>query len=216
VTMSIFSRNRKGDDEDKPVMESESELDLPAKPASRPTAGGTVPSRPQAVPPMWQDPAKPPEIRPPQEAAKSVEAPRRALESSLASAHKDTAIRKLTVGQEISLQGEIKSCDYLVIEGSVSANLTDCRDVEILETGLFKGSADIEQVEVRGLFEGELNVRGRLLIRATGKVTGTVRYGQIEIELGGQISGDVQAEPPKAGNGAAPSENRPTTPAGIF
>jgi cytoskeletal protein CcmA (bactofilin family) len=33
------------------------------------------------------------------------------------------------------------------------------------------------------------------LIRSTGKVTGTIRYGQIEIECGGQISGDIQAQP---------------------
>ncbi len=48
---------------------------------------------------------------------------------------------------------------------------------------------------MRGRFEGTLNVRRRLLIRATGKVTGNVRYGQIEIECGGQISGDIQAQP---------------------
>jgi len=35
-------------------------------------------------------------------------------------------------------------------------------------------------------------VRKRLLIKSTGKVVGTIRYGQIEIECGGQISGDVQ------------------------
>ena len=35
-----------------------------------------------------------------------------------------------------------------------------------------------------------------LLIKATGKVSGTIRYGQIEIECGGQISGDIQAQVP--------------------
>ena len=37
-------------------------------------------------------------------------------------------------------------------------------------------------------------VRKRLFIRATGRVSGD-RYGQIEIECGGQISGDIQAQP---------------------
>jgi cytoskeletal protein CcmA (bactofilin family) len=32
------------------------------------------------------------------------------------------------------------------------------------------------------------------LIKATGRVSGTIRYGQIEIECGGQISGDIQAQ----------------------
>jgi cytoskeletal protein CcmA (bactofilin family) len=38
-------------------------------------------------------------------------------------------------------------------------------------------------------------VRKRLLIKASDRVSGTIRYGQIEIECGCQISGDVQAQP---------------------
>jgi cytoskeletal protein CcmA (bactofilin family) len=105
----------------------------------------------------------------------------------------DVDLRKLIVGREITLSGEINSCDRLVIEGSVEANLQNCNEVELAETGLFKGSATIDEIEVRGRFEGNLTVRRRLLIRATGRVSGTIRYGQIEVECGGQISGDVQA-----------------------
>ena len=104
-------------------------------------------------------------------------------------------LRRLSVGREITLSGEINSCDKLFVEGSVEANLNNCRDVDIAETGLFKGSASIEEADVRGRFEGNLVVRKRLLIKSTGRVSGTIRYGQIEIECGGQISGDVQAQP---------------------
>jgi cytoskeletal protein CcmA (bactofilin family) len=97
------------------------------------------------------------------------------------------------VGREISLSGEIASCDTLIVEGSVEANLQSCRDVDIAETGMFKGSAEIDNADVRGIFEGSLIVRKRLLIRSGGQVSGTIRYGQIEIELGGQICGDVQS-----------------------
>ena len=106
----------------------------------------------------------------------------------------ETEHRKLIVGREIALSGEITSCDRLVVEGSVEANLANCHDIDIAESGLFKGSASIEEAEIRGRFEGTLTVRKRLFIRATGKVVGTVRYGQIEIECGGQISGDIQAQ----------------------
>jgi cytoskeletal protein CcmA (bactofilin family) len=105
----------------------------------------------------------------------------------------DGEMRRLSVGKEITLSGEINSCDKLFIEGSVEANLTNCRDVDIAEGGLFKGSAAIEEAEVRGRFEGELVVRRRLLIRAGGKVVGTIRYGQLEVESGGELSGEIQA-----------------------
>src|SRR5215470_1849666 len=111
--------------------------------------------------------------------------------------------------REIALSGEITSCDRLVVEGSVEANLANCRDIDIAESGLFKGSASIEEAEIRGRFEGTLTVRKRLHIRSTGKVVGTVRYGQIEIECGGQLSGDVQmlvsSEPASATPSLTPS-----------
>ena len=107
----------------------------------------------------------------------------------------EAEIRQLIVGREIALSGEIKSCDRLIVEGSIEANLQSCHDVNIAESGLFRGAAAIDDAEIRGRFEGTLTVRNRLLIRSTGKVSGTVRYGQIEIECGGQISGDIQAQP---------------------
>lgn len=57
--------------------------------------------------------------------------------------------------------------------------------------------AEIEHAEIAGTFEGTLTVRQKLWIRSTGKVTGTVRYGKIEIEEGGQIAGEVQVDTSK-------------------
>jgi cytoskeletal protein CcmA (bactofilin family) len=104
----------------------------------------------------------------------------------------ETQHRTLIVGREIALSGEITSCDRLVVEGSVQANLANCRYIEIAESGLFKGSASIEDAEIRGRFEGTLIARERLHIRATGKVSGKVSYAQVEIEAGGQLAGDVE------------------------
>jgi cytoskeletal protein CcmA (bactofilin family) len=98
----------------------------------------------------------------------------------------------LLIGREISLTGQITACDKVVVEGRVEAQLTDSRFVEITESGQFKGSAEVEDAEIRGRFEGRLSVRGRLLIRGSGKVSGEIAYGQVEIECGGEISGTVQ------------------------
>jgi cytoskeletal protein CcmA (bactofilin family) len=185
----MFRRRKPTEEAPERTPELVDELDLPVKPNVRPAAAG--PMRPPVLPP-----------RAPAEAQRaSSEVPRRldgaaAPASAAGSAGKREAeMRKLIVGREISLSGEITSCDRLVVEGSVEANLANCRDIEISESGVFKGSASIEDAEVRGRFEGVLNVRRRLLIRASGRIVGTVRYGQIEIECGGQISGDIQAQP---------------------
>ena len=98
---------------------------------------------------------------------------------------------KLTVGPNIKLKGvEITDCDTLVVEGFVEATMNS-RVIQIAEQGAFKGSAEIDVAEIRGMFDGHLTVRQKLVIYATGKVTGTIRYGKLVVEEGGQLSGDI-------------------------
>jgi cytoskeletal protein CcmA (bactofilin family) len=111
----------------------------------------------------------------------------------------------MVVGKGINLNGEIKSCDRLLIEGLVEGTLTDSMMLSISETGSFKGVAETEGAEIEGLFRGKMVVRGRLVIRATGRVTGEICYGQVEIERGGEISGTIVRL--GEGNGADASEN---------
>ena len=106
----------------------------------------------------------------------------------------DTEGKRLIVGREICLSGEIKTCDQLVVEGRVEANLTDSRCLEIAETGFFKGSASIEEADISGQYQGDLVVKGCLRIRAGGRVEGSVHYGELEIERGGRISGTIGSE----------------------
>ena len=116
---------------------------------------------------------------------------------------------KLTVGPNIKLKGvEITDCDTLVVEGSVEATM-DSRVIQISERGAFKGSAEIDVAEIRGLFEGNLTVRQKLVIYSTGKVTGKVRYGKVVIEEGGQLSGEIEAG---IGGTARPAGARPLQP----
>lgn len=99
---------------------------------------------------------------------------------------------KLTVGPNIKLKGvEITDCDTLVVEGLVEATM-DSRVIQISERGAFKGSAEIDIAEIHGEFDGNLTVRQKLTIYATGKVTGKIRYGKLVVEEGGQLTGEIQ------------------------
>lgn len=99
--------------------------------------------------------------------------------------------KKLIVGREIELSGNISACDKLVVEGRVEANIRDCREIEIASSGTFKGEAEIEIAEISGTFDGTLIAKDILFVRSSGRVTGTVRFGKLEIERGGEIVGDV-------------------------
>lgn len=110
--------------------------------------------------------------------------------------------KRLIVGRDISLSGEISSCDKLIVEGRVQANVTDCHEISIAQTGTFKGNAEIDGAEVSGQFQGTLTVHDRLLIRSTGRVDGEIRYGRLEIECGGELTGQVTSMgPPKQQRG---------------
>ncbi len=110
---------------------------------------------------------------------------------------KDMAVQggdsSLIVGPNVKLKGaEILDCDILVVEGRVEATM-DSRVLRIAEKGAFSGTVGIDVAEIFGQFDGELTARSQLVIHATGRVSGKIRYGKILIEEGGEISGDVKA-----------------------
>lgn len=132
-------------------------------------------------------------------------------------ARDDDDVKRLIVGRDISLSGEITACDVLVVEGSVQATLSNSAAIEIAESGTFKGEAEIDRADISGVYDGTITVRARLTVRSSGRVIGTIRYGEIEIEAGGIISGDVQMmvpEPPKVAEADKPADVKPRPVAG--
>ena len=111
--------------------------------------------------------------------------------------------KRLIVGQGIRLSGEISSCDRLVVEGEVEATLNDTLALEIATSGRFTGGCEVEEADISGVYEGDLTVRRRLFVRGTGKLTGTVRYGELELERGGQIAGNISVLSTGSGSAAA-------------
>jgi cytoskeletal protein CcmA (bactofilin family) len=137
-------------------------------------------------------PNKPADTPKPVETAKAVEVAKTETPQETTQYARNEEGSKLIVGPNIKLKGsEITDCEILVVEGRVEASMNS-RDIRIAEGGVFAGKAEIDVAEVRGTFEGDLTARKRLVIYATGKVTGTIRYGAMMIEEGGTLSGDVQ------------------------
>lgn len=124
-----------------------------------------------------------------------------------------TEMRKLIVGRDISLSGEIAACDVLVVEGTVEAKLREGKIIEIADTGLFKGSVEIDDADIGGRFEGDITVKGTLRVRTTGKIQGSIRYGQLEVEQGGQLSGTIEVLTAGAPKAAQRPQAPATTPA---
>jgi cytoskeletal protein CcmA (bactofilin family) len=113
--------------------------------------------------------------------------------------------RKLTVGRGIALTGEITSCDYLLVEGTVNAEHFIGRRLELATPGQFNGSAEVQDAVIAGRFDGTLVVKGRLTVKTTGRILGDVVYGTIEVEAGARLEGRIAGMPQhQAETGSAP------------
>ena len=194
-------RNRSSDD---PALttkpKAEGGVRYPTKSASMPPMGMTMSNNRSSSPPMRPEiaPRRRPDLPGITMSPRQGEAPEPSA----------TEGKKLLVGRDIFLTGEITACNKLVIEGRVEASLAESQSIEIAATGHFKGMAEADTAEVSGRFEGKLLVRKRLTIRASGRVTGEIRYGEIEIECGGVICGDIQTVD-ESGGGSKPEGAAP-------
>lgn len=172
-------------------------------------AAATGPESPMGPPPARRDPPATPAVgrtASPTVAQPRADASRRAAEPTRRAGvfgvptpitkPDNPESKRLTVGREISLAGEITACEVLVVEGKVEASLVGSRLIEVAPGGLFKGSAVVESAEIAGRFEGALTVHDRLLVRATGHVSGSVKYRRLEVEQGGEIVGEMAVERP--------------------
>src|SRR5438045_9304449 len=130
------------------------------------------------------------------EPLRSVAPPSPAPEAEPQANSRETAadVRTLIIGPGVSVKGEITSCNRLIVEGKIEAKLADCPNVIIKQGGVFNGESTTQAADIQGCLDGNLVVRGRWLVPARGRVSGKIAYGDIEIERGGKISGEISHE----------------------
>lgn len=119
----------------------------------------------------------------------------------------------LTIGSGINMSGEIDACDHLMVEGTVEAALKGAKLLEIAESGTFYGTVEIEEATIAGRFEGDITVSGRLTIKSSGMITGSIAYRDLEVESGALVDGRMSPLKPavdekavdkyRAGSGAS-------------
>ncbi len=100
--------------------------------------------------------------------------------------------RTLVVGKGISVQGTVQDAERLVVEGTVEASMIHATELSIAHGGVFKGAVEVEEAEIAGTIDGTLTARSNLIVRATGKVLGTAHYRRLQVEDGGQITGELK------------------------
>ena len=98
---------------------------------------------------------------------------------------------KVVIGHGVSINGEIKKADEVQIDGEADVTMkTD--NLVVGATGELKGNIETHNADVWGAFDGDIKASGTLTIQEQGKVSGTIEYQNIQIKLGGNLSGDIK------------------------
>ena len=98
---------------------------------------------------------------------------------------------KVVIGNGVTITGEIKKADEVQIDGEADVTMkTD--NIVIGLTGKCKGNIETHNADIWGSFDGDLKASGTLTIQAEGNATGSIEYQNMQIKLGGKLSGDIK------------------------
>lgn len=99
------------------------------------------------------------------------------------------------VAQGTSLSGDLEFNKELVIAGSVNGSISCNGDensvVKILEGGKLVGEIDAPIVEIMGHVEATITGTVSVSVGATAKVTGVLRFNQLQVSPGALITGEL-------------------------
>ena len=99
------------------------------------------------------------------------------------------------VGRGTRITGEITDCFRLEIQGVVEGTIV--ADALVIHAGgSVTGRLQANHAEVRGNFNGQLQIAELLDVRSTGRVEGELAYGKLAVAMGGHISGNVTTPEP--------------------
>lgn len=96
------------------------------------------------------------------------------------------------IGAGVTLKGEISVPDLIVVDGTVEGDIT-ARVVCVGQSGVIRGNISATEADISGSITDHVEIKQLLIVRATGRVEGRVMYGEIELEKGAVVTGDLSA-----------------------
>lgn len=104
--------------------------------------------------------------------------------------------REAIIQEDTIIKGKIRNCRQMEIHGYVEGELA-AESVLIHQGGTFYGILKTDKADVAGSVQGEIFVKNLISIRSSGSVNGNVRYGQLAMEMGADLSAELRNVPPK-------------------
>ncbi|RTL48998.1 MAG: polymer-forming cytoskeletal protein [Bradyrhizobiaceae bacterium] len=96
------------------------------------------------------------------------------------------------IGEGCNFKGVLQVPDSIVIDGVVEGDLT-ARSIKVGSSGAIKGNIIATEADIQGTVTENLEVKQLLIVRLTGRIEGTVSYGELQLEKGAVITGSFSS-----------------------
>ena len=103
----------------------------------------------------------------------------------------------VVIGAGVDIKGEMTVPGLVTIDGRFEGTLK-AKCLLVGRTGHAGGQISAQTVEVRGTVGENLVAETQLVVRSSGAICGSVSYGKIIVEEGGELSGTIQKIVPAA------------------
>jgi cytoskeletal protein CcmA (bactofilin family) len=96
------------------------------------------------------------------------------------------------IGAGVTLKGEISASDLIIVDGAIEGDVS-ARVIQVGQGGVIRGKVSATEADVSGWISDHIEIKQLLVVRATGRVEGKITYGEIELEKGAVIAGELTA-----------------------
>lgn len=98
------------------------------------------------------------------------------------------------IGTGVEFKGDMVVPGCASVDGKFEGTLK-AKSLIVGQTGNVSGQISVETAEVRGAVGDNLTVQSKLVVRATGSISGSVSYSKIMVEEGGELAGKIEKIP---------------------
>ncbi|MFO1170740.1 MAG: polymer-forming cytoskeletal protein [Hyphomicrobiaceae bacterium] len=102
------------------------------------------------------------------------------------------------IREDMIIKGSIRRCRQLEVQGYIEGEI-EAGSLLVHPEGRVFGKVRADNIEVLGTVQGDVVIKHLCHIRSSGKVAGSVIYGELAMESGADLTADVRNVPPTLG-----------------
>ncbi|MCB1915947.1 MAG: polymer-forming cytoskeletal protein [Rhodocyclaceae bacterium] len=103
------------------------------------------------------------------------------------------------VAENVEITGDLAFSDGLRVDGSVCGNLSNKEGrkglLVLSERGRIEGNVRVHDAVINGEIVGDVTVEHFLELQPKARITGDIKYRQLQMDCGASVSGTLTCEP---------------------